>query len=221
MAKKKDKKAEEEKVEEVVEKEEEEKVEKKDTKKSTKKTAKKSTAKKKDKKEENIEEVETEKEKSKTVERKKAKRIDPNELITVRSVTQGGLTYISKKTGTVIEWTEYGVEEYMEFGELLTMRASAPKFLNDPFIVVDDEDAAERLGLTKMYADMVDIDNLEGFYKQSPDKIEKQLEKMPRGIKRLIGDKARDLIDDGELYDLRTIKIIEEKLQLDLQILMD
>ena len=153
--------------------------------------------------------------------RQKVTKIDANELVCVRSVTKGGLTYISSKTGTTVKWENYGVEEYMEFGELLTMRASKPRFLNDPFIIVDDEDVAARLGLTKLYENMIDIDNLEGFYEQSLTAMEEQLDKVPKGIKRLISDKSRELIQNGALYDIRKIKLLEDKLQLDLQILLD
>lgn len=181
--------------------------EKKDTK--TKTTKKKTATKKK----ETPQETRTD--------RQKSVKIELNEMIPVRSVTQGGLTYISPKTGFTVTWDEYGTEEYIEFSELLTMKASRNKFLSEPYLVIDDEDVVKKLGLTKLYEEMVDFDNLEDFFNQRPSTMEEKLEKLPRGIKKLIADKSRKMIQDGELFDIRKIKIIEKKLHLDLQMLMD
>ena len=184
--------------------------EKKET--TRKPATKKTTAKKEEvKKEEVVEEPK----------RAKVKKIDANELITVRSVTKNGLTYISKKTGTEVKWSEYGAEEYMEFGELLTMKASKPRFLSDPFIVIDDEDVAERLGLTKMYSEMIDLQNINGFYSLSLEEMKEKIDKMPVGIKRLVSDRARELVETGVFYDIRKIKLLEKELKIELQLLID
>lgn len=153
--------------------------------------------------------------------RKKAIKIDLNEMIPVRSVTKGGLTYISPKTGLTVIWDDYNTVEFLEFGELLTMKASKGRFLTEPYVVIDDEEVAEKLGLTGIYENMIDTENLEDFYKQSIDAMREQLEKLPRGIKKLIADKSRELVQEGKLFDIRKIKLIEEKLAVDLQILMD
>ena len=172
-------------------------------------------------KEEVVEEVTEDVVEEKPRTRRKAMQIDLNEMICVRSVTKGGVIYISPKTGMQVTWEDAGVEEYIEFGELLTMKASRPRFLNEPFIVVDDEECAEVLGLTKMYETIAGVDDLDVFFSQKPDVIEAKLDKVPKGIKKLIGDKSRELVQKGELFDIRKIKILESKLEIDLQMLMD
>ena len=142
-------------------------------------------------------------------------------MVLVRSVTKGGLTYISPKTGFEVLWHDLGAEQYMEFGELLTMKASKPRFLNEPFVVVDDEDVAEKLGLLSVYKDMIDVEDLEDFFTMSPSKMEAKLEKAPKGTKKLVADKSRELVQNGQLFDIRKIKIIEKNLMIDLQMLMD
>lgn len=155
--------------------------------------------------------------------RKRAKSIDidPNELVAVRSVTKGLLIYKSNRTGQVIRWNDFDDVEYIEFGELITMRSSSPKFINEPYLVIDDEEVVESLGLTELYERMIDIDNLYDFFEQSVEEMAKQIEQMPKGSKNLISNTAHDMIKDGELYDIRKIKLLEEELGVGLQMSMD
>ena len=172
--------------------------------------------------EETAEEVEVkEVVEEKPKERKKAIDIDLHEFIEVRSVTNGGLSYKSPKTGVIVRWRECGDTEYIEFTELMTMKSSNPRFLNEPLIVIDDEDVVAKLGLSKLYEDMFDVDKLEEFFEYSVTKMTELLETMPSGIKTLIGDRAVNMIKDETLYDLRKIKLLEDKIKIDLQILMD
>lgn len=184
----------------------------------TKATPKKKEV-KKETKVEKAEEIKEVKEEPKA--RKKAVDIDLHELIEVRSVTNGGLTYISPKTGMKVRWQETGDVEYMEFAELMTMKSARRGFLEQPLIVIDDEDVVEKLGLTKLYENMFDIDDIDSFFELSVTKMSEQLETMPRGIKTLVADKATKMIKDETLYDLRKIKLLEDKVRIDLQILMD
>lgn len=199
---------------------EKKKEEKKTVKKTKPKTKAKATSKKEAKveslKEEVVEEV-----KEPTPTRRKSIDIELNSMICLRSVTKGGLTYISPKTGMQVTWGDYGDEEYLDYGEILTMKSSKGSFLNRPFVIVDDEEVAEKLGLTKMYNEMINLDSLDSFHRQSIEDITKQIEKSPKGIKKLIGDKAREQIQNGELVDIRKIKLLEDKLKIELSILID
>lgn len=160
-------------------------------------------------------------EKKTTEERKKSVNIDLHEMIPVRSVTKGGLSYKSPKTGLLVRWNDYGSEEYLEFGEIMTMKSSKPKFLTEPYIVIDDEQVVEKLGLKELYANLEAVGNIETLFRDDVKTMEDKIAKMPKGIKKLAGDKSREMIQNGELYDIRKIKLLESKLNIDLQILMD
>jgi hypothetical protein len=150
---------------------------------------------------------------AKPTSRRKAIQIDRNEMIPCRSVVNGQLTYISARTGLTYIWNDFGVTEYLEYGELLSMRASQPKFLTKPWIVVDDEEAVSTIaGLKELYGKIVDIgeDNLEDFFKKDPKKIEEIIGKVPKGIQDLIASKAREMLEKRTLYDTRIIGIIDK-----------
>lgn len=182
-------------------------------------TTKKTTTKKKvastKPKEEVVEKVEVKEEKQ--VKRKK--QIDLDILVSCRNVTDGLLVYVSKKSGLETIWSEHDAEETLTVAELMTMRASQPKFLKEPWIIIDDEDVANHLGLTKMYENLIGIEDLDGFFEQPLAEMEDVLNKLPRGLKETVAIRARKKVEDESLYDTRKIRLLEDKLKIDLSIL--
>ncbi|AZV43720.1 hypothetical protein BAOM_3111 [Peribacillus asahii] len=150
---------------------------------------------------------------------KRKKQVDLDILVSCRNVTDGLLVYVSKKTGLETIWSEYDAEEMLTVGELLTMKASQPKFLKEPWLIIDDEDVAEHLGLTKMYEDLVEIEDLDEFFESPVSEMEQVLTKLPKGLKETVSIRARKKIEDETLYDTRKIRLLEDKLKIDLSIL--
>ncbi len=148
--------------------------------------------------------------------RKKRIEIDRNEMIPCRSVTNGALIYISDRTRARYLWREYGTVLYIDMGELLDMRASQPVFLNDVLFVIDDEEAAEYLGLTRKYESLGGLDDLDAFFKQSYDELREVIPKLPKGIKHTLATRARQLIENKELANANIIDLLEKHLNVEL-----
>ena len=146
------------------------------------------------------------------------KQIDRDLMVACRNVTDGRLTYISKKTGLQTRWSNYGDIEYLDVAELMTMKASQPKFLTEPWLVIEDDDVIEFLGLKHLYQKLVDVDDLESFFNQSHTEMEKILDRAPNGVKESIATRARKMVEEGTLYDNRKIHVLEEKLKIDLSL---
>lgn len=157
----------------------------------------------------------------KAPERKKSKEIDLHALIPVRNLCSGGLSYISPKTNLLVQWAEYGDVEYMEFGELMTMKASKRRFLFDPLLMVEDVEVAEKLGLIELYEQVDKILDIDNFLRQSVNTIAEITENLPKGSRELLKDEVSKRILNGSLYDIRKIKTLENILCVDLQILLD
>ena len=175
-----------------------------------------------------VETKQTFKEETKTAQTKKPetrrkirKTIDPNELILVRSVTKGALIYRSRRNGMITRWGNYGDTTYMTFTEILDMRSANSRFLTAPFVVIDDEEVAKQLGLDKIYKNMINMDDIKGFFNKDLEYIENKLNIMPKGMLQLIADQAREMIKKDELYNIKLIKLLEDKLKIDLRILID
>jgi hypothetical protein len=151
----------------------------------------------------------------------KKKKVERDDVVACRNLTSGRLVYISKKSGLETIWSEFGDVEYLEVAELLTMRSSQPKFLKEPWLFVDDEDAAEYLGLRQLYESLIPIDEVDDFFKLNVQQAKSLLPKLPKGMKALISEKARKGIQDGSLNNLQLIRLLEQELHLDLISLMD
>jgi hypothetical protein len=146
------------------------------------------------------------------------REIDRFEPIPVMNVTNGQLVYHSKRTGAEWVWSKYGDIEYIEFQELLTMRSSQRRFLDEPFIIILDDDAVEHLGLRKMYESFskISVDKIDEVFKLRQEDFEDVIEKAPRGIKHLIISRAREKYADRSLDSVMKIRFINEKFNLDI-----
>jgi hypothetical protein len=80
------------------------------------------------------------------------------------NITNGILIYKSKKTGMHLQFEKYGDIEYIEFGELLTMKTSSRKFLEEPWILILDEEVVKYLGLEKLYKKLVHPENIDAIF---------------------------------------------------------
>lgn len=144
------------------------------------------------------------------------KQIDRDLMVACRNVTEGRLIYVSKKTGLQTIWSNHGDVEYMDVGELMTMKASQPKFLTEPWLIIEDDDVVEFLGLKHLYQRLVDVDDLDSFFMKSHTEMEQILDRVPNGTKDSIATRARKMVEDGSLYDNRKIRVLEQKLKIDL-----
>jgi hypothetical protein len=142
--------------------------------------------------------------------------IDRFEQIPIMNITSGQLVYASRKTGAEWNFTDYGDIEYMEFQELLTMRSSQRTFFDEPFILVMHDDAVEHLGLTKMYENIKNPQQIDEIFKMSQVEFQEVLEKSPKGIKHLIIARAKKLYERGELDSVKKINFINERFQTDI-----
>jgi DNA primase large subunit len=98
------------------------------------------------------------------------------------------------------------------------MKSTQPRFLNEGWLIVDDEEAIEQLGLTTMYGNIFEIDNMSDFFAKDESEIQRILSNMPRGFKNSIATFAREHIEAGKLDSNRKIKLLEQLLDVDLKI---
>lgn len=143
--------------------------------------------------------------------------IDHNELIACRNAVDGSLIYISDQTRQKYLWDAYGRVQYLPMGELMTMQGSQPRFLNDVWLIIDDEEAAQYLGLTKLYESLVELENLDSFFNLPIKQMEEILPKLPKGLKTTVATRARKLIEDKSLDSGNKIRLLEDMLNIELK----
>jgi len=151
------------------------------------------------------------------------KKIPLETMIPVKSGVQGLLVYVSRKTiGYQLEWESYGAIEYVELGELLSMKNTSKSFYINNWIFFEDtdnysaQDIYDFLDVSKHYKNIIMGEDLDELFKKTPDEIRAIVKPLSKGIKENIAIKARLLIDSGEFDSNNRIKVLEELLNVEL-----
>lgn len=129
--------------------------------------------------------------------------------ITVTNVTNGSVTYVSKKGGFPYIWSGYGDTDEVSIDDLLVM---PPKYLTTPWLLIIDEDndIIEGLGLQEVYKHISILDEIEDIENMSVEDLEQAckvfVSKQNRDFVHQAGARIQELITNGELVDYRKIQ---------------
>lgn len=146
---------------------------------------------------------------------------DPSELILCRSVRFGELRLIGPKTHMPYSWANEGDIREVEYQDLVSWRALHSRYLFDPMIIIEDEDIVEewKADLGELYESVQQID-LKAMFKLPHRNFVTQLKQLPNSMRSTVQNMAYAMIQDGSLYDLRTIKAIDEILGTELMMMI-
>lgn len=142
---------------------------------------------------------------------------DPSELIPCRSVCFGELRLIGPKTRMPYSWANEGDFRDVEYQDLVSWKALGSRYLFEPMIIIEDEDLREewKSDFGELYDSLQQVD-IKEMFKLPHRNFVAQLKKLPDGMKATVQNMAYSMIQNGTLYDLRTIKAIDETLGTEL-----
>jgi len=150
------------------------------------------------------------------------KKIPLDLEVPVTSNYTGNLIFVSKKSqGYSVEWVEYGMTEYMEIGELLSMRNTDLRFYKDNWIVIGDtdeyscDDIYKFLKVDKYYENVYTPEDIDSFFTLTPNEMIKEIAKLSVGMKECIAVKAQSMINDGILDSNKKIDVLSEALKVE------
>ena len=155
-------------------------------------------------------------EQPKTKQSMRAKDVDLTQFVTVRNGFQGKLIYISKKTGEVYEWDEFGAEQELELLELKNAKNSNKKFFINNWFMFDDPWVIDFLGVKEYYKNTIPLDEFDDICFKDAKELEAILHDMPDGQKRSVAYRARQLISDGAIDSLKAVAVLEKELGVEL-----
>lgn len=142
--------------------------------------------------------------------KKVTKKYFPNDLIECRSVTGGELILIGDKSKLQYTWADYGDTAWVEYQDLQALQSRRSGFLVKPRFIIEDEDLVDQWGsMLKPIYDKINAQTIEDFFELPLNKFKAQLQIMPEGLKDAIKTKAVQMIQDGELYDIRKVREID------------
>ena len=183
---------------------------------SIKKTPAKNTTSKKDKSaEEVVKEAEEVHEvfEEKVVPTEQPREFQKDDLIEVKSVFAGSCTLVGRRSGNVYVWETLGEIQYVEYQDLLaeiTNRYS--KYIYEPLLLIEDEDVINKNPKLKdLYDAMIDVEDIEdSLLNDSVEELRSILITLPSGLKETVKSVASTLMQDGALYDVRKIRLLDD-----------
>ena len=142
--------------------------------------------------------------------RRSAPTIQPNEEILVYNGYYGALTYKSKRNGMPLMFKEFGDSDYIPFSELQTMRSTQPKFFSENWILIDDEEVIDALGVRKYYEHALRLADFETVFDKSAKELKNIVSQLSTTQKQVLYNMAYRKIHDGEIDSKKTIQALEE-----------
>jgi len=148
----------------------------------------------------------------------KMTRIPLDTVVPVICNTVGGAVYVSKKImGYMVEWDDIGSVEYMELGELASMRNTDRRFFEDNWIIFENTEEYSTVQLydflkvTKHYKNIVTPDTIDDLLKYDKNKLAKTIATFSKGMKQTVAAVAKSRLNQGTL-DKNIIDTLESAL---------
>lgn len=149
--------------------------------------------------------------------RKSRPKIDPAEQVEVRNNTVGRLVYSSPRMmGYTIVWDSHGDVQLMDFAEVQTMKNAHKRFFQDNWVTIDDPDVIQALGISGLYKNAANRDDIKALFGMNPNVIRKRVATMSDGMKSTVRSAAKLAIDNGTLDSVQRIRALEEALDCSL-----
>jgi hypothetical protein len=147
----------------------------------------------------------------------KSSTIDRNQLIKVRNITNSKVCWESPRTQAIYILENFNTQEWIEFGELITLKSRFSKVLTEPWILIEDnEEVINYLGLKTVYENIIPINELNTFFDKSITDMKKVLKSLPNGIKDLLIARSYEMVRTNRLVDVRKIQFIEKEFDINL-----
>lgn len=165
----------------------------------------------------------TEETKEKVVKQAPVRKFSGEDLILVRSTTQGELLMTGKKSGILYRWAAFGDVAEVEYQDLYSLKASRSPYLYNPLFVIEDEDLLldpKWKDLNELYGSMYNNENFDEILSLSASQLKSVLKQMPSGYQNALKIEIATRIEDGSFDSLQKIKAVDEILGTDFMCLI-
>ena len=126
------------------------------------------------------------------------------------------VSYKDSKTLDMYEWDKVGHIEYMTFDILKNMWRSHKGYFKNMWLKPNDDRVINKFGLTKTFEKYEYLMDASNYTKKNIDAICDAISDTPNGLKFAICDKVKNLVVDGKVTDVSVIKVLENRLKIDL-----
>lgn len=145
--------------------------------------------------------------------KKIAKKFEANDMIQVRSITQGELLLPGKKSGLLYRWSAYGDITEVEYQDLYALKSSRSQYIYSPLFIIEDEDLLEDVrwkDVKALYESMYENEDLDAILRLSLASFKKTLKSLPTGMQNAVKIEIATRIDNGTFDSIQKIKAVDE-----------
>lgn len=144
--------------------------------------------------------------------KKKAPSYELTDSVLVRNGYHGPLIIALPKSGYTLKLASFGDEDYIEIGDLRTLRNSHPKFFKKNWLLFDDPDVIEYLHVEEFYKNALSIDGIDELFNMDIDDAVAKIAILSDGQKKTVAYTAMEKIDLKEMDSIAQIKAFEKAL---------
>ena len=154
---------------------------------------------------------------------KPKKEYKGDDLIPCRSVVQGELIYVSKKSDNRYIWSNYGDIKEVEYQDLTALRAKRSRFVFGPLFIIEDEELLEDSRwqpVKELYDNLYSVSDIYEVLELPNDQFRKALEKMSKSFRKAVCSEVNRRLEEGLFDSIQKVKIIDEICGTDLKVLL-
>ena len=96
------------------------------------------------------------------------------------------------------------------------MRNSQKRFFTENWIMIDDMDVLQFLGVEKYYEKALNSEEMESLFETDPNELSEKIHGMTDGMKNTVAFYASEKIKDGSLDSRKMISVLEDALGVEL-----
>lgn len=145
---------------------------------------------------------------------------DKKRLIPLVCMAHHRVGYQCKLSSLFITWDGYGDEHEISIEEAQKMNSESSEFLRT-WLLADDEEFVEAMGLSELYKLKFETEDIEKFFSQRMMVIKEKLENMPTGLRSELLNSVANKIVTGTLEIpnlISLIKLLREDYNIEIDI---
>lgn len=141
--------------------------------------------------------------------------LSDSDVIEVESLIPN-VVYEDGRTGNYYEWEEIGHCEDMTFDEVKNMHRKYKTYFNDMWLKPIDERVIKKLGLSRTYDKYNFLIDESNYTNDNIDEVLDGLSSAPASLKIAIVNRIKDMVADGTVSDIKVVRKLEKRLDIDL-----
>ena len=143
--------------------------------------------------------------------------LPPDKIIAVKSITFGTVIYTSRSDGKAYIWNDIGAAVDMTAAAVSEMNAKSPEFLKRPMLILLDDDAVNYFGLAEIYRNVSMINDLEQLLSKDLKTVSRTIDNaLSVNMRNILISKVRSMYANDRLKNIDVIKLLEDKLRIDI-----